>query len=70
MKIPSIGALPRLCVVGGCDKCIFVLASISPTDRSMVLISGSRMLSFMSATRIILSPLACHSVIALSVLEE
>jgi len=66
MKIPSIGALPWLCVAGGCVKCRFVLALINPTDCSMLLISGLRMLSFISAARMILSPLACHSVMALS----
>jgi len=66
MKSPSIGALPRLCVAGGCVKCRFVLASINPTDHSMVLISGSQMSSFISAARIILSPSACHSFMALS----
>ncbi len=66
MKIPSIGALPQLCVAGGCVTCKFVLTSINPTDHSMVHISGSLMSSFISATRMMLSPSACHSVMALS----
>jgi len=66
MKIPSIGVLLQLCVVGGCVICRFVLASINPTDCSIVLISVSQMSSFISAARMILSPLACHSVMAFS----
>jgi len=65
--MPSIGALPQLYVAGGCVAWRLVLALTKPTARSMLRISGSLMSSFISAAKIMLSPSACHSVIALRI---